>query len=135
MGISAQHECVYVCARVECAELQDTLFPKSGERPLEQLGMSVPDFIRYEQQENALTRQFRSNSEFCGGSGYYQAKIEQLRERRLAPPLIILTSCAGAQEVLEFQLPVSPTPTTRPPASPDERDQTVGCDLRQGDAS
>ena len=68
------------------AFLQDTLFPKSGERPLDELSQSIPDIIRSEQLENALTRQFRSNSEFCGGSDYYQAKIEQLRELRRKHP-------------------------------------------------
>ena len=68
------------------AFMQDTLFPKTGERPLEDLELTIPDVIRSEQLENALTRQFRSNSEFCGGSEYYQAKIEQLRELRRKQP-------------------------------------------------
>ena len=67
--------------------MKDTLFPKSGERPLHQLEMSIPDFIRSKQQENAMTRQFRSNSEFCGGSEYYEAKIEELREQRRKHPV------------------------------------------------
>ena len=66
--------------------MKETLFPKSGERPLDDLAMSIPDFTRSEQCENALTRQYRANIEFCGGSEYYQAKIEQLRELRRKQP-------------------------------------------------
>ena len=66
--------------------MKETLFPKSGERPLNDLSLSVPDFVRSEQCENATTRQYRSNIEFCGGSEYYQTKIEQLREQRRKHP-------------------------------------------------
>ena len=66
--------------------LQDTLFPKSGERPLRDLETTIPDIIRSEPIENALTRQFRSNFEFCGGSEFYQKKIEELREQRRRQP-------------------------------------------------
>ena len=66
--------------------LQDTLFPKNGERPLRDLGTTIPNIIRSEQMENALTRQFRSNFEFCGGSEFYQKKIEELREQRRRQP-------------------------------------------------
>ena len=66
--------------------LQDTLFLRNGERPLRDLNMFIPDFIRSEPIENALTRQFRSNIEFCGGSEFYQKKIEELREQRRRNP-------------------------------------------------
>ena len=66
--------------------MKDTLFPKSGERPLEELDMSIPDFIRSQQNENALIRQFRMKNDFCGGSAYYLDKIEQLREARRKKP-------------------------------------------------
>ena len=66
--------------------LQDTLFPKNGERPLRDLDTTIPDIIRSEAIENALTRQFRSNYEFCGGSEFYQKKIEELREQRRRNP-------------------------------------------------
>ena len=46
----------------------------------------LPDIIRSEAIENALTRQFRSNYEFCGGSEFYQKKIEELREQRRRHP-------------------------------------------------
>ena len=68
------------------AFLQDTLFPKSGERPLEELGMSIPDFNRSEQIENALMRQFRLKEDFCGGSAYFLDKLEKLREIRRKNP-------------------------------------------------
>ena len=62
------------------------LFPKNGERPLRDLNMSIPDFIRSTQIENELTRQYRSNFEFCGGSEFYQKKIDELREQRRRNP-------------------------------------------------
>ena len=54
--------------------MKETLFPKSGARPLEELGLSIPDVIRSEQLENALTRKIRMQNDFCGGSAYYLEK-------------------------------------------------------------
>ena len=66
--------------------LQSALYPESGERPLKDLGVGIPDFTRSDKYDNVLTRQYRSNSEFCGGSDYYRAKIEELRELRRKNP-------------------------------------------------
>ena len=85
-GKALNHLCLTAGLHDYTEFMKETLFPKSGERPLNDLSLSVPDFIRSEQCENALTRQYRSNIEFCGGSDYYQAKIEQLRELRRKQP-------------------------------------------------
>ena len=66
--------------------LKEALYPDSGERPLKDLKVSVPDFPRSVAYDNVMTRQFRSNSEFCGGSEYYDNKIEQLRNDRRKNP-------------------------------------------------
>ena len=66
--------------------LKDALYPDSGDRPLKNLEISVPDFPRSAAYDNVMTRQFRSNSEFCGGSKYYDQKIEDLRQARRKNP-------------------------------------------------
>ena len=93
--------------------LQDTLFPKNGERPLRDLGTTIPDIIRSKPIENALSRQFRSNYEFCGGSEFYQKKIEELREQRRRHPEMKGKSAESSSVSSSSAAPASSTSTVR----------------------
>ena len=63
--------------------LLDILFPKNGgPRPLRQNDMTILDFLMSDHFKNAVLRSIRIEPNFLGGSTYFTAELEKLKEER-----------------------------------------------------
>ena len=67
--------------------LLDILFPKDGSaRPLRQNDMTILDFLMSDHFKNAVLRSIRLEPNFLGGSTYFTAELEKLKEERRKHP-------------------------------------------------
>ena len=67
--------------------LLDILFPKNGgPRPLRQNDMTILDFLMSDHFKNAVLRSIRIEPNFLGGSTYFTAELEKLKEERRKHP-------------------------------------------------
>ena len=67
--------------------LLDILFPKDGSsRPLRQNDLTILDFLMSDHFKNAVLRAIRLDPNFLGGSTYFTAELEKLKDERRKHP-------------------------------------------------